>query len=669
MAQRPDAVGLFWQDHPTDKKKGGGASAKPKSQPPEPFWLDPGYLPPADQLLLDKPLPLGDARLAGGTEPLVFDVESYPNLFIAVFLGLASRRVWMYAHGHGNPSKLRWVVENRRLISFAGIQYDLPMVSAAACSPYGTEELWRMSMQIVQGTSRHRLLRQAGCGQLAANMVDINDVAPLFGSLKVYAGRLHCPLIQDLPFPPETVLTEQQAAVTMLYCMNDCACTADLYNALAKGMELRRSMTREYGIDLRSRSDAQVAERVLEHELSSRGASFTRTSPPQVHRFRNPACLRFDTPELRQLHKEVVDAEFPLNAQGRVGPAEAIAGRVVTVAGKGYQLGIGGLHSQETSTTWLVDEGHEMAHVDVTSYYPSIVLTQGLHPAAVDAALFLDTYASLVQRRVEAKRAGEKQIADALKISINGVFGKQGSPHSIFYTPGNVMQITVSGQLYLLMLIERLEAAGAEVLSGNTDGLMIRYPMAAKGAAVDAVRRWEADTGMTIEWEMLRSLHSRDVNNYVAVEADGSTFAKGVFGKAGLTKNPANWILYKAAIDYVAKGSTPEDTVLAHTGVGAPDIRPFLTLRTVKGGAVKGDRYLGGVVRWYRSTDNEGDILYASNGNRVPMTSWAQPCMALPPHFPANVDVDWYASEALEVLRSVGVPVADRGHGGEAATG
>ena len=103
-------------------------------------------------------------------------------------------------------------------------------------------------------------------------------------------------------------------------------------------MELRRGMSAEYGIDLRSRSDAQVAERVLEHELSSRGAEFKKAKPPAVHRYRAPDCLSFATPELQQLQADLAAADFPLNNQGRVGAAEEIKDRVVKVADQGYRL-------------------------------------------------------------------------------------------------------------------------------------------------------------------------------------------------------------------------------------------------------------------------------------------------------------------------------------------
>jgi len=38
-----------------------------------------------------------------------------------------------------------------------------------------------------------------------------------------------------------------------------------------------------------------------------------------------------------------------------------------------------------------------------------------------------------------------------------------------------MLQVTITGQLVLLMLIEMLEDAGISVISGNTDGIVSKY--------------------------------------------------------------------------------------------------------------------------------------------------------------------------------------------------
>ena len=55
------------------------------------------------------------------------------------------------------------------------------------------------------------------------------------------------------------------------YCQNDLGVTKALFNTLRSEIELRKEMSEEHGIDLRSKSDAQVAEAVLKKAANIRG--------------------------------------------------------------------------------------------------------------------------------------------------------------------------------------------------------------------------------------------------------------------------------------------------------------------------------------------------------------------------------------------------------------
>ena len=64
------------------------------------------------------------------------------------------------------------------------------------------------------------------------------------------------------------------------------------------------------------------------------------------------------------------------------------------------------------------------------------------------------------------------------KIVGNGVFGKTSSQYSILWAPQLTIYTTLSGQLAALMLVDHVVAAGMEVFSANTDGIVIRCPRA-----------------------------------------------------------------------------------------------------------------------------------------------------------------------------------------------
>ena len=60
--------------------------------------------------------------------------------------------------------------------------------------------------------------------------------------------------------------------------------------------------------------------------------------------------------------------------------------------------------------------------------------------------------------------------------------------------------------------------------------------------------------------------------------------------------------------------------------------------------------YIGKTVRWYYGKDVPGEIVYASNGNKVPRSDGAKPLMQLTGQFPEDLDFDWYVTEARRIL-------------------
>lgn len=268
----------------------------------------------------------------------------------------------------------------------------------------------------------------------------------------------------------------------------------------------------------------------------------------------------------------------------------------------------------------------------------------------------------------------EKQLekakgdADSLKISINGSFGKLGERFSRIYSPQLLLQVTLTGQLSLLMLIERLEAAGIECVSGNTDGIVSKYHKDRHQEVRDIIAKWESDTQFKTEETQYHGTYSRDVNNYIAHKLDGgdtdSEFlderlgfkTKGTYSERGsalnsvLSKNPEALICTDAVLHYLKDKTPIEKTIKA-----SKDLRRFTSIRTVKGGAEKDGFYLGKVVRWYYPKDEKGFISYVLSGNKVPKTDGAKPVMDLPETFPGDIDYDYYVGRAEEMLFDLGV--------------
>ncbi len=433
-----------------------------------------------------------------------------------------------------------------------------------------------------------------------------------------------------------------------------------IYKTLKGQIELRENLGKRYRLELRSKSDAQIAEAVIAQELERLGGRRPvrpTIEPGTSYQYNIPDFIQYQTEEFQAMLERVRVAWFEVAANGAIGLPKELDELSVSLGEGVYRMGIGGLHSSETCQTHLADKNTLLVDKDVVSYYPSIILNQKLFPRHLGRQ-FLDVYRQIVERRIKAKREKNKVEADSLKITINGSFGKLGSKWSCLYSPDLMVQVTLTGQLALLMLIERLELAGIKVVSANTDGVLIKTERSNRELLDSIVATWERDTAFETEETGYLAACIRDVNNYLAVKEDLKVKTKGIFANPwdGQTepiwkfhKNPQSVIVNEALTLFLQTGADVSETIR-----GCRDIRKFLTLRTVKGGGVKDGVFLGKVVRWYYSTTAGGEIVYAKSGNKVPLSDSAVPVRDLPENLPDDVDFSRYERIAYQQLAQIG---------------
>ena len=585
----------------------------------------------------------------------ILDCEVYKDYFLAQFLETSTGKIISFEQFDGQPldvDRLGRFLRQYRLVTFNGANFDLPVLAVALTGADCARIKQACDAIINRGYKSWQFEQAWGIKIPRTDHIDLIEVAPGIASLKIYGGRLGCPKMQDLPIPPESSIPPEMHGILREYCANDLTTTLALYNKLKPQIDLRESMGKEYDIDLRSKSDAQIAEAVISHEVERiAGWKIERPQVPPgtVYKYRVPSFIYFTSAPLQAKLREILDADFVVLDNGSVAEPEALKGKTVKIGAGVYRLGIGGLHSSETCQAVEADDDHVLVDRDVASYYPAIILRTGLAPKQMGTA-FTKVYEKIVAERLAAKKAGHKVAADCKKIQINGSFGKFGSPYSRLYSPDLLIQTTVTGQLALLMLIESLEAAGMCVVSANTDGIVIRCHRDDLQAMEIIVKRWEQATGFDTEETPYRALYSRDVNNYVAIKPDNSVKLKGAYAPAGLMKNPTGQVVIDAVVAYLTAGVPLAETIRA-----CSEITRFATIRTVKGGAVdQGGNYLGKAVRWYYSTEVTGPLRYKVNGYTVARSDGARPMMDLPEQFPSDIDFDWYEREALSVLSDIG---------------
>lgn len=627
----------------------------------------------------------------------VYDIETYPNYACIAFRDIETLKVVYFELYPGKETltdyectKLNWILHSFRHVTFNGKFFDTPLAwlmvygKSYKTIKYVADKMIETSREAKRNKNVNRygmrdIQEEFGVTFPKYNMIDLIELVPLKPSLKILAGRMHAPRMQDLPYDPQKELTQEEAKHVLYYCVNDLNNTMLLFNKLSKEIRLREQLSEEYDQDLRSRSDAQIAEHVLTAECAKINGYHAKRpiiAPGTTFYYKAPAFLKFQTPMMNRVFEAIKNAPFVISDKGQP-KCEYLKGLTISIGESVYKMGVGGLHSTESCVARWAKDGYLLIDRDVASYYPNIIINNRFFPEHLKAT-FINVYRKLVEKRLEAKglsKAGDLSqrelygiIADSLKITINGSFGKLGSKYSNLYSPNLLVQVTITGQLSLLMLIEMLELNGIRVVSANTDGIVI-MPHESQYNLVNAIiAGWEQITQFETEETQYKAVLSRDVNNYIALKKhydkktgrwldefpqgakmDDMYKGKGVFGESTLKKQPNSDVCAKAI---AAKLLT--DVSLDSYVRNCKSLEDFLIIKNVSGGAEKDGLFLGKAIRYYYSTNSPGPIQYVNNGNKVGGSEGGKPMMDWPDEFPRDVNYDEYVNMAEDMLSNMG---------------
>ena len=595
-------------------------------------------------------------------------------------------------------------------VGFNSLGYDLPMIWYSLQDGVTNEMLKAASDRIIKGGIKWWEVEEALGIRIPWDVkkrhIDLIEPQPnAFASLKSLNGRMHGIQLQDLPYDPDIRPSGEQMDAIAHYCLHsDLDATERLYQTLKEPLELRIALGEIYGKDFRSKSDAQIGEAIVKiraEELTGVAPRRVETKPGTIFKYEIPAYVAFETPQLKAMLERLRETEFIVDKNGKVNLPDWLSESKIKIGQSVYQMGIGGLHSTETSRSVRSNATHILVDADVASQYPSIIMSLGLAPKSLGKT-FLDVYGQIKTDRLKAKKRA-KEIKDELpgvndperiaalklellrcnvmdkgaKIQLNGVYGKLGSPYSILYAPHLLIATTLTGQLTLLMLAERAEARGISVVSGNTDGLLFYCPREKyAGLKKDRLNpsvlsevtdEWERLTGFDLEFGEYRAIYNLSVNSYYAIKASGGHKRKGPVGnpwnqhpddfdqvRGQLMKNPQMTICSDAALNFIKDGTPIERTIRDCT-----DIRQFVTVIKASKGATWKGNYLGKTVRFYWATGGEPifeAVPHEKTGNykKVPKTDGAAECMRLPDSLPLDIAYERYIEEAQRIVEEYG---------------
>lgn len=404
------------------------------------------------------------------------DLECFHNWFLVGITDHVNNVQWDFQMVPGSRldvDSIHQLLAHYTMVTFNGTGYDMPMLmlalNGADCATLkaANDEI------IVSQLNYWAFYKKYRCYPPShVDHIDVSEPTPgVKVSLKQYACRLSSELVQDTPVDFNLPLPYEHVPDEIFYCRNDRGITNELFGTIKERLDVRSRMSERYGVDLRSKSDAQMAEAMVKAEWSRRmtesvadyqaalgtnqdsldlriacgdfphlkiegpwKTDFKGNVVPVIPHYTHgttfkvklPDYVHFATPYMQSFLDDVRNCDFFISNKDeaelmgydgktiRTGVLlpDVLKGRDIVIGRTTYRAGIGGLHSQESSVSYRSVPGVcTMRTADVRSYYPSLIINAGMYPPQL-GPLFLEIYSTIYKTRLEAKAALKKLPKD-----------------------------------------------------------------------------------------------------------------------------------------------------------------------------------------------------------------------------------------------------------------
>ena len=324
----------------------------------------------------------------------------------------------------------------------------------------------------------------------------------------------------------------------LYYNKNDVFLCGEIVRQKPDEVKLRYSLSNAFNLNLLSCSRANIADKLLAKfysELSGLNKKqFEKLRTERTKLSFNKIIfphIKFQTPELQKMLAEMKQVVITRTNK------DAFS-KEIEFYGTKYTLATGGIHSVDRPGIFRSTDNYTYIHYDIGSFYPSTMVAYNIAPKHLNQQVFTKMVDYFRTTRLKCKHTADdvemlikgvpnKLSAEALKIVINAIYGKFGSETYFLYDRFAQMQVTINGQLMVMMVIESLELAGIHVISANTDGIIVKLYKNKEEQFKQITDEWCAFNKMTADSERYKLFITRDINNYLNVQSNNTIEFKG----------------------------------------------------------------------------------------------------------------------------------------------
>lgn len=256
--------------------------------------------------------------------------------------------------------------------------------------------------------------------------------------------------------------------------------------------------------------------------------------------------------------------------------------KVIQFYGTTYTIATGGLHSQDRPAVLTSTDKYTYVHYDISSFYPSVMVAYNIAPKHLNNNVFVKMVDYFRLTRIKCKHTKDedglivagvhnKLAAEALKIVINAIYGKFGFEMFFLFDRFAQMQVTINGQLMVMMVVEALELDGIHVVSANTDGIIVKLPKDKEEDFKRITDDWCAQNKLSADSERYKLFVTRDINNYFDIQSNDKVEYKGGLDPKQYLKDLKKGydmpVVAKAVFEYFAHGISVMETLRNHKDI------------------------------------------------------------------------------------------------------
>lgn len=407
-------------------------------------------------------------------------------------------------------------LEKPVLCGFNYRDYDAHILKAVLLD-WTPEGIHNVSLTIVTSDDRSlvwALFNGAPWVELPPIIDLFHDVVPRKG-LKAIEAAIGMDIVESgVSFDIDRPLTPEEREEVQGYCLHDVEATARLYDLRYDYVKAKSDLCELRGVDpltMLQHTNARIVSEVLEAVRIPRLPDETYAVPADVDQSAIPENVI-----------EYVKQWNTTNCTDKQAPAvEFVFHDCPTV------VGLGGIHGAVPSYRETASDERCILIQDVGSFYPSLIINNGYMSRAVADQ---SAYKQFYDLRMTAKAQGDKATADAAKLVLNTTFGTMKDTYNKMFDPMQATRVCLSGQLYILDVIEQLYRAvphGLTLIQLNTDGWIFSCRREDRQTVLDTVAAWSERTRLTVDTDEIEVIVQANVNNYVMRTVEGKVKAKG----------------------------------------------------------------------------------------------------------------------------------------------